>query len=123
MTTGGGDTPISDEARRQHKTKEDLAGLSKSPLIDLQMLLCPFACSSVSAPLHNVHDNDGQGLLLGRLVFDLDDLPSPVETTVRADAVRQNRLMAVVALTQRWHANGIVGAATISSTFAQFSLW
>jgi hypothetical protein len=62
------------------------------------------------------------GLLLGRLVFDRDNLPSLVETAVRADAVWQNRLMAVAAFTERWHADGIVGAATISTAFAQFSL-
>jgi|GEM_PF-2878871 len=37
--------------------------------------------------------------------------------------MRQYWLMAVATFTQRWDADRIMGAATITAAFAQFSFW
>jgi len=52
-----------------------------------------------------------------------EDLPAPVVAAVRADPMRQHRLVAVAAFTQRRRPNGIVRAAPIPATLAQFSFW
>ena len=64
-------------------------------------------------------------LLLGRFVRVAEvQKPAPlVIATVRADPMRQHRLMAVATSAQVRCADGIMGATAITAAFANFSFW
>jgi hypothetical protein len=61
-------------------------------------------------------------LALGRGL--VDDLQTAhIRATTRADPVGQCLLAALLAIDQLWCADGIVGAAAISASLANFTFW
>jgi hypothetical protein len=55
--------------------------------------------------------------------FHLKNLAASIVPAVGADSMRQDLVAAVGAAHQVWRADGIVGAAAIAATLADFSFW
>lgn len=53
----------------------------------------------------------------------VEDLPSSVIATLGANPMRQHFTLAVRTLHEMWRADGIVRAATVAPSLAQFTLW